>query len=97
MSDNRTAAPIRAPFLSAIWGRQAVTKTLSSGLFVCPAEATERAYWHHRVREWSTLFSIPVIPGDVVEEYVECFCCGATADPRILRSTHPALRLARPE
>ncbi len=88
-----TAHPEQAT--SQIKGTVAITKTVSSGLFLCPTEATERAYWHKRVRNWTSVFSFPVIPGEVVEEYVECFCCGATVDPRILTSSHPSLRTPR--
>lgn len=92
MTQNRTTTQIRAARVGAIWGEHPVTRTVSSGLFRCPVEQTERAYSSHRVRNWHTLFSVPVLPGRVVEEYVECFCCGATYDPRIASSDHPALR-----
>lgn len=68
-----------------------MTRTVSSGLFICPTEGTERAYWVHRVRDWLTIFSVPVVPGEIVEEYAECFCCGAKADPRVIGASHPAL------
>lgn len=67
------------------------TRMISSGLFVCPAEATPRAYWMYQVREWKTLLSIPLVPGRVVERYVECFGCGATAHPAVVDAKHPAL------
>ncbi len=75
-----------------IVGRHPVTKTVSSGLFRCPKEQLERAYSGHKVRNWHTVFSVPVLPGKVVEEYVECFCCGSTWHPGIVNSTHPSLR-----
>jgi hypothetical protein len=91
MTDEMRAASLGTQPGNLLWGRSAVTKTVASGLWLCPNEARERAYWHHRVRNWTTVLSIPVIPGDVIEEYVECFCCGATAHPAILQSDHPAL------
>lgn len=91
MTQNRTTQ-LRGPWIGAIWGQSRLTKTMSSGLFRCPTEQTERAYWRYQVRNWHTVFSVPVVPGQVVEEYIECFCCGATWDPRIVNSNHPALR-----
>lgn len=91
MTENRTTQ-MRVPWLTAIVGHQPMTRTVSSGLFRCPNEQTERAYSSHKVRNWLTIFSVPVLPGGVVSEYVECFCCGTTWDPRIINSTHPALR-----
>jgi hypothetical protein len=91
MTQNRTTQ-LRVPWIGAIWGQSRLTKTMSSGLFRCPTEQTERAYWSHRVRNWHTLFSVPVVPGRVAEEYIECFCCGSTWDPRVVSSDHPALR-----
>lgn len=90
MTQNRTTQ-IRAPWHTVILGRHLVSRTVSSGLFRCPNEQTERAYSSHRVRNWHTLFSVPVLPGRVVEEYIECFCCGNTWDPRIIKSNHPSL------
>lgn len=72
-----------------VWGSKSLRRRVSSGVFVCPAEATERAYWAFRVRTWFSLFSIPVIPMKTVGEHVECFCCGAIYQPQSLT---PAIR-----
>lgn len=74
-----------------LWGGRHRDRTVSSGLFVCPDEGTERAYWAHQVRNWFHVLSIPVVPGAKVGEYVECFACGASYHPGILRTRHPAL------
>jgi hypothetical protein len=76
---------------STLWGAHHRDRTVSSGLFVCPIEGIERAYWTHRVRNWFHVLSIPVVPGAIVGEYVECFACGRSYDPRIIRARHPAL------
>ncbi len=76
---------------AVLWGGRHRDRTTSSGLFVCPEEGMERAYWSHRVRNWFHVLSVPVVPGAVVGEYVECFACGASFDPKILRAKHPAL------
>lgn len=92
MIDRSTTQIGRKPLLAAVSGERSITRTVSSGIFLCPTESTERAYWQFRVRTWITLFNIPVFPGDVTEEYIECFCCGLTLDPRVLKSNHPALQ-----
>lgn len=79
------------PSPRTLWGPRHIDRTVASGLFVCPQEGIERAYWRHRVRNWFSILSIPVIPGGVVGEYVECFCCGSSSDPRIIEARHPAL------
>lgn len=76
---------------SVIWGAAHRDRTISSGLFVCPVEGVERAYWTHRVRNWFHIIGLPVVPGARVGEYVECFACGNTYDPRLPAAQHPAL------
>lgn len=68
----------------AIWGWKRLSRSVSSGVFACPEEETERAYWVYRDRTWFTLFSIPLIPSNAVEDHVECFCCGMRYDSKIL-------------
>ncbi|MFZ0013594.1 MAG: hypothetical protein WAL25_05700 [Acidimicrobiia bacterium] len=77
-----------------ILGRQTVTKSIAGGIFVCAAEQKQRAYWHYHMRSWFTFLGARVLPGRVVGDYVECFSCKSTYDPRIVGSTHPALRVA---
>ena len=92
MTDKATATHTRTKLAGAVLGQTEVTKTIDDGLFICPKATTERAYWHRRVRSWTTVFSVRLIPTRTVGEFVECFSCGATVDPRILTSTHPSLR-----
>lgn len=80
-----------------IAGKKAVDRTVASGLFICPHEGVERAYWKHRVRSWVAVFSVPILPRQVIGEYVECFCCGGMSDPAIVATQHPALGNLRPE
>lgn len=65
----------------SIWGWKSTRRRIGSGLFLCPAESTERAYWLFRMRTWLTVFSVPVLPVKVTGEQVECFCCGNTYKP----------------
>lgn len=77
--------------VGSILGRKAVTRTVAGGIFACAVERVHRAYYHYHVREWHTVFGLKVLPGRVVGDYVECFGCNSTYDPRIVGSTHPAL------
>lgn len=72
-------------------GRATVTRSIAGGIFACAAERVHRAYYHYHVREWRTVFGLKVFPGRVVGDYVECFSCNNTYDPRVVGSTHPAL------
>ncbi|HET9259664.1 MAG TPA: hypothetical protein VFP42_05985 [Acidimicrobiia bacterium] len=76
-----------------ILGRDTVTRSISGGIFVCPVERGQRAFWHYHARNWFTLFGLKFVPGAVVGDYIECFSCRNTYDPRIVGSTHPALRI----
>jgi len=67
-----------------VWGWRARTKTLSSGSFHCPNEGGDRSYVLLEARKWFTLFWLPVIPLDVLGEYVECTSCRSTYDPAVL-------------
>lgn len=91
------AADPEANPATILWGAGHRERTTSSGLFVCPAEGIERAYWTHRVRNWFHILGLPVVPGAPVGEYVECFACGTTYDPRVAAARHPALGTLRPQ
>ena len=82
--------------VGSILGRENVTRSVAGGIFVCAAESTQRAYYHYHVRNWFTVFGLRILPGPVVGDYVECFRCNSTYDPRIVGSTHPALRVGNP-
>ena len=75
----------------SLLGKDTVTRSIAGGIFVCAAERVQRAYYHYHMRSWFTLFGLKVLPGRVVGDYVECFSCKSTYDPRIVGSTHPAL------
>jgi len=79
--------------VGGILGRDTVTRSVAGGIFVCASERTQRAYWHYHVRRWFTLFGVKVLPGRILGDYVECFSCRSTYDPRIVGSTHPSLLL----
>lgn len=53
------------------------------GNFDCP-DCGQAPYAHKRVRRFFTLYFIPVIPLDVLGEYVECSSCKGTYKPDVL-------------
>lgn len=69
--------------LFIVWGWRARMRDLGWGQFHCPNEGGDRHYRLVEARKWFTLFWIPMIPLDVLGEYVECKSCGATYDPAV--------------
>lgn len=72
--------------LLIIFGTRGVTSSVAGGKgeFHCPGCDTKRPYDHKRVRRYLTLYFIPIIPLDVVGEYVECQHCRDTYNPKVL-------------
>ncbi len=68
-----------------IFGTRGVTMTPERGQFHCPQCNASRPYGLKRVRRFFTLYFIPVIPLDVLGEYVECEGCRATWKPTVLQ------------
>src|SRR5688500_18687043 len=68
-----------------IFGTRGVTMTPERGQFHCPQCNVSRPYGLKRVRRFFTLYFIPVIPLDVLGEYVECDGCRATWKPNVLQ------------
>ena len=67
-----------------IFGTRGVTYSAGTGQFHCPGCDQKRAYDHKRVRRFFTLYFIPIIPLDVIGEYVECQHCRDTYKPDVL-------------
>jgi tellurite resistance protein len=67
-----------------IFGTRGVTYGSEGGQFFCPDCAERRPYLHRRVRRFFTLYFIPLIPLDLVGEYVECQSCTSTYKLSIL-------------
>ncbi|NQT37641.1 MAG: TerB family tellurite resistance protein [Planctomycetes bacterium] len=61
-----------------IFGTRGVTYSAGSGDFYCPQCRSELPYRHKRVRRFFTLYFIPLIPIDLLGEYVECQQCRGT-------------------
>ena len=67
-----------------IFGTRGVTLTSEKGDFHCPQCASEQAYKYKKVRRFFTLYFIPIIPLDLLGEYVECQNCRGTFVPDVL-------------
>jgi tellurite resistance protein len=67
-----------------IFGTRGVTTSLATGQFHCPGCDKKRTYVHKRVRRFFTLYFIPIIPLDLIGEYVECQHCTDTYRPAVL-------------
>jgi len=70
--------------LLIIFGTRGVTYSAGQGEFWCPSCREKRRYDHKRVRRFFTLYFIPIIPLDMLGEYVECDHCRDTFTPEVL-------------
>jgi tellurite resistance protein len=80
--------------LFIIFGSRGVTTTAKRGHFHCPQCDDRQRYAHRRVRRFFSLYFIPIIPLDLVGEYIECDRCRGTYDVAVLRYD-PAVEGAR--
>jgi tellurite resistance protein len=67
-----------------IFGTRGVTYGSEGGQFYCPDCDAREQYRHRKVRRFFTLYFIPLIPLDLLGEYVECQRCTSTYKPSIL-------------
>jgi tellurite resistance protein len=72
-----------------IFGTRGVTYTRGQGTFRCPA-CGEAEYRVRRVRRFFTLYFLPLIPLDLLGEYVECQSCKDTYKAAILEMSPSA-------
>ena len=73
--------------LLILFGTKDRRKVEAKGQFICPKCEVERDYEIISVREWFTLFFIPILPtaNDERRDYfVECRTCNSTYDPDVL-------------
>lgn len=66
-----------------IFGTRGVTYSAGQGEFFCP-NCGNSPYVMKRVRRFFTLYFIPLLPLDLLGEYVECRNCYGTYRPEIL-------------
>jgi len=67
-----------------IFGTRGVRSTINKGTFDCPQCESHQDYKHKKVRNFFTLYFIPVIPLGHLGEYVECQKCRGTFVPKVL-------------
>ncbi len=67
-----------------IFGTRGVTYSKDKGDFTCPSCGGASSYNHKRVRRFFTLYFIPLIPLDMLGEYVECQSCSNTFQKEVL-------------
>jgi len=66
------------------YGTRGITLTGDSGNFICPHCVGEQPYRRRKVRRFFTLYFIPLIPLNLVGEYVECKSCKNTYNDKVL-------------
>ena len=71
-----------------IYGTRTTTATVEKGVFHCPRCGPHRHYHHCRVKNWFTLYFIPIIPLGTRGFYIECLQCSGTYGPEVLQLTH---------
>ncbi|MEE8435557.1 MAG: TerB family tellurite resistance protein [bacterium] len=70
--------------LLIIFGIRGITTTPETGQFFCPSCETDRIFYRKVVRNWFTLYFIPLIPLGRAGEYVECDLCLKTYEAEVL-------------
>jgi uncharacterized tellurite resistance protein B-like protein len=71
------------------YGTRGITLTGNSGNFICPNCVGEQPYSRRKVRRFFTLYFIPLIPLDLVGEYIECKSCKNTYNDKVLEIKEP--------
>ena len=75
--------------LLILFGTKDKRKVVTGGQFVCPKCGVERGYEVISIREWFTLFFIPILPtanNEGREDFVECGTCKSKYDPDVLET-----------
>lgn len=67
-----------------IWGSRGITGTLEQAQFHCPQCGTQRSGALKQVRNFFTLYFIPLIPMGTLGRFVECGSCGGSFAEEIL-------------
>jgi len=58
-----------------IWGWRVIGRKVGEGTFFCPSCGADRAYVLKRLRNWFTIFWIPIIPLNSKGDAVRCESC----------------------
>ncbi len=67
-----------------IFGSRGIRMKGGEGTFFCPRCQGSRQYTHRKVRRFFTLYFIPIIPLDLVGEFVECNYCHGSYQMQVL-------------
>ena len=67
-----------------IWGSRGRTSVERSGDFYCPDCDDYKVYDHKKVKQWFTLYFIPIFPTKELGEYIECKECKSTYKQDVL-------------
>ncbi len=78
-----------------IIGSTQLTYTKNRGSFHCPRCNQEQPFRHRRKREFLTLYFIPVLPLQLVSEFVECGTCRSTFDLQIASMSAGEIRASQ--
>jgi hypothetical protein len=69
-----------------IFGIRVRFKTIAEGVFHCPKCGVDRTFLRRTARRWFTLFFIPIVPMNVLGEYIECDTCHTRFEPSVLQT-----------
>ena len=75
-----------------IFGSRGLTSVIETGQFNCPQCGTPQEFQLKQVRNFFTIYFIPLIPLDIAGKYVECGSCRGTFDEEI-KSYDPAIEM----
>lgn len=76
-----------------IYGWRGLTSTIENGQFHCPQCSSQQSFRLRQVRNFFTLYFIPVIPLNVAGRFIECQTCKGTFTEET-RNFDPAQQLA---
>ena len=75
--------------LLILFGTKDRRKVVTDGQFVCPKCGVKKDYEVISLREWFTLFFMPILPtanNEGREDFVECGTCKTTFDTDVLKT-----------
>ena len=75
--------------LLILFGTKERRKVVAEGQFLCPKCGVTRDYEGISLREWFTLFFIPILPtanNEGRKDFVECGTCKSTYDTDVLET-----------
>ena len=75
--------------LLILYGTKDRRKVVANGQFICPRCGVERDYEVISIKEWVTLFFVPILPtanNEEREDFVECGTCKTKYDTDVLET-----------